>query len=120
VSTLGEHYFGHWRLVRDDDMHAPPTIGRVVHYQSHGSADGKFASLCRAAIITEVPHRWPDSYDRYNDIPNGTDGVWIVHLLVLNPGGMWHDQDVRLDPGRGRGTWHWPERLLQVAAPVPN
>lgn len=115
MSTFGEHYFGHWRLVRDDDStHAPPTIGRVVHYQSHGSSDGKFSSQCRAAIITEVPHRWPDSYDRHNDIVNGTDGVWVISLLVLNPGGMWHDQEVRYDAGRGRGTWHWPERLLQV------
>lgn len=78
-----------------------PSVGRVVHYVSHGSpvrADGTqaYASLCRAAIVTEV---------------HGGDDQ-VVGLCVLNPTGQFFDRSVEHDeddkPG---GTWHWPERI---------
>lgn len=31
-----------------------PSVGRIVHYVSRGSADGFFKPQCRAAIITVV------------------------------------------------------------------
>lgn len=75
-----------------------PSVGRIVHYRSHGSADGAYPPECRAAIITEVQ---PD-----------TD---LVGLAVLNPsgaffrpidgGGCAHDESLHHG-----GTWHWPER----------
>jgi len=83
-----------------------PTVGRTVHYVSHGTPpreDGTqaFPSACRAAIITEVA---TDS--------GILDG--LVGLCVLNPtgfffhsiadGGCTHSQSVHEG-----GTWHWPE-----------
>lgn len=77
-----------------------PSIGRVVHYMSRGSADGIFPPVCRAATISEVSA----------DLPG------LVGLVVLNPeglffhglraGGVWADEDEK----RG-GSWHWPERV---------
>lgn len=75
-----------------------PSVGRVVHYVSHGSPvlpDGTqmHKAECRAAIITAVP---------------ADDACW---LAVLNPTGMFFNQalydDRALPDG---GTWHWPER----------
>lgn len=74
-----------------------PTIGRVVHYLSHGSPvlpDGTqaYRSRCRAAVVTDL----------------GKDGI---SLAVLNPTGMFFDESVPADSFRSRGgTWHWPER----------
>jgi hypothetical protein len=79
-----------------------PTVGRIVHYVSHGTpprSDGSqtFTSQCRAAIVTEVGD---------ND---------IVGLCVVNPGGLFfhplaaggcHHQESE----RAGGSWHWPER----------
>jgi hypothetical protein len=82
-----------------------PTVGRIVHYVSHGTPlrpDGSqaFASECRAAIITEVDPEDPGA----------------VGLCVLNPTGQFFNRGVTQDEGdednKGRwgGTWHWPER----------
>ncbi len=74
-----------------------PSVGRVVHYVSRGSADGVFGRECRAAIITAVDQDNPEA---------------IVDLCVLNPGGMFFDRDVVSDEDEhGGGTWHWPERV---------
>ena len=98
-------------------MSQQPSVGRMVHYVSHGSpvrADGTqaFASRCRAAIITEV------------DDPNGANAdLGRVGLCVTNPTGLflhsladggsrYADDDQR--DGFGQlpgGTWHWPERV---------
>lgn len=79
-----------------------PTVGSPVHYQSHGSPvlpDGsqRYASECRAAIVTEV-----------------TDGH-TVGLCVLNPTGQFFSQGIVFDDDddpkqRAGGSWHWPER----------
>jgi hypothetical protein len=76
-----------------------PTVGRIVHYVSHGSpvrADGTqaYSSVCRAAIVTEA----------------GTSPVGIT-LCVLNPTGMFFSPDVWVDEEHhAGGSWHWPER----------
>lgn len=82
-----------------------PTIGRTVHYLSHGTPpreDGTQAhpSVCRAAMVTEVDEVQPDR----------------VGLTVLNPTGtFFHPLGVGgsvLDPTRtAGGSWHWPERV---------
>ncbi|MFI7073575.1 hypothetical protein [Micromonospora sediminicola] len=79
-----------------------PTVGRIVHYVSHGTpprSDGSqaFTAQCRAAVVTEVGD---------ND---------VVGLCVLNPtgqffhslaaGGCHHQENERAG-----GSWHWPER----------
>lgn len=94
-----------------------PSVGRVVHYVSHGTPvrpDGSqaYESQCRAAIITEVSN----------------DPCRSVSVAVLNPTGMFFNQAVPFEDARGLvyegdaesgpqpvqrtgGTWHWPERV---------
>ena len=101
-----------------------PSVGRIVHYVSRGSADGAYESECRAAIITAV---------------RGDSDV--VDLAVLNPTGLFFDCGTSYHDGKGHpgspdcpdnaihggpfrycpcgwtedakrgGTWHWPERV---------
>ncbi|MFE0036846.1 hypothetical protein [Streptomyces sp. NPDC059015] len=93
-----------------------PAVGRIVHYVSHGSPvlpDGsqRYEPTRRAAIIAAVP-------ELLSEGPNsGPEGyVPAVSLAVLNPTGMFFDQEVPYaDPagpaGLVGGTWHWPERV---------
>ena len=68
-----------------------PSIGRIVHYVSYGTPGGEYERECRAAVITKV------NTDRN------------VDLCVLNPTGLFFNQEVLFDtPGKG-GTWHWLE-----------
>lgn len=71
-----------------------PSIGRTVHYVSHGSKNGWYESAHRAAIVTEV---YPD-----------TDG--LIGICVLNPTGIFFCE-AEYDESCGPGTWHWPERV---------
>lgn len=78
-----------------------PSVGRIVHYVSRGSADGVYPAVCRAAVITATE-----------------ENSKTVSLCVLNPEGLFfnhnvfylaHDSDAY---GYERpGTWHWPERV---------
>lgn len=100
-----------------------PSVGRIVHYVSHGTPGGEYTQECRAAIITE------------------TDTSDTVGLAVLNPTGVFFNRTVPYDGGgetagatdcpnqlshgnpfrycacgwveasRTGGTWHWPERV---------
>ncbi|MFT3708050.1 MAG: hypothetical protein QM817_10375 [Archangium sp.] len=72
-----------------------PSIGRIVHYQAHGSPDGTHKSVPRAAIITIV----------HSD----TD----VGLCVLNPTGQFFNVHNELDESESPkgGTWRWPPRV---------
>lgn len=98
-----------------------PSVGRVVHYVSHGSPvrdDGSqaYASACRAAIVTEVP-------ELLSEQPN--DGT-TASLCVLNPTGQFFSQECPYDDGEitsgkdtslcdglgyNGGSWHWPARV---------
>jgi len=89
-----------------------PTVGRVVHYVSHGTPvnpDGSqaFTSECRAAIVTEVTEA------EVNEQNPAGDGTFrqAVGLAVLNPTGQFFNRGVLEDEdGHAGGTWHWPER----------
>lgn len=89
-----------------------PSIGRNIHYVSHGSPilpDGSqtYPSVCRAAVVTEV----------------GDGGR--VGVAVLNPAGVFFhslaDGGCAYDAWGGGaplsgaqpqgGSWHWPERV---------
>lgn len=92
-----------------------PTVGRIVHYVSHGTPpNGRgqqvYESQCRAAIVTDVPQYLPAAAEPLDGAPNGTDGLWCVALAVLSPQGAHFDQDVPNDPAVRPGSWHWPER----------
>lgn len=77
-----------------------PSVGRIVHYVSHGTPvreDGSqaYKSKCRAAIVTDVYR----------------DGEMIA-IVVFNPEGMFFNTTVNHDEeNHDGGTWHWPERV---------
>lgn len=71
-----------------------PSIGRIVHYQRRGSADGVFAPEPAAAIITVV-HR----------------DIATVGLAVLNPNGLYFNEDVPFAEVPTIGCWNWPPRV---------
>lgn len=64
-----------------------PTVGRMVYYFSFGTPNGKYPSTERAAIITAV----------HNDS--------CVDLCVLNPTGLFFNQNVV--QGSAPGKWDW-------------
>ncbi len=103
-----------------------PSVGRIVHYVARGSADGKFPSVCRAAIVTAVAE---------------PEQPLLLSFAVLNPTGLFFDEGIKYDDAQGTpgdpscpnaphtdqpfrycnrcdwsephlvgGTWHWPER----------
>jgi hypothetical protein len=104
-----------------------PSVGRVVHYVSHGTPGGEYGKECRAAIVTGLAGD-PNS-------PNK------VALAVLNPTGMFFNESVDYHEGAETpgdascpsasthgspfrycacgwveaslkgGSWHWPERV---------
>lgn len=80
-----------------------PSVGRIVHYVSHGSPvqpDGSqmYTATCRAAVISEV----------------GDDDA-VVGLCVLNPTGVFFrtlaEGGCHRDDEHTGGSWHWPERI---------
>ena len=74
-------------------MEQKPSVGRIVHYVSLGSKDGKFESECRAAIVTSV----------------GVNNQ--VSLTVFNPNGMYLNECSEHSEEAKGGTWHWPEKV---------
>jgi hypothetical protein len=85
-------------------VNTPPSVGRIVHYVSHGTPirpDGtqEYPSACRSAIITEVDVALDE-----------------VGLCVFNPTGLFFHP---LEPegclydetATEGGSWHWPERV---------
>jgi hypothetical protein len=84
-----------------------PSVGRVVHYVSHGTPvrpDGTqaFTSQCRAALVTDV----------HGMAPVPEHGVPYVSLAVFSPEGMYFNRHVLFDESGEQGaTWHWPERV---------
>lgn len=76
-----------------------PTVGRIVHYRSYGTPGGEYAPECRAAVVTKV---------YWNSVDSGIEEM--VSLAVLNPEGMFFNQDVPFSERPVGGTWHWPER----------
>lgn len=84
-----------------------PSVGRIVHYVSHGTPvqpDGTqaFTTQPRAAIITAVHDLDP--------VPE--HGVPYVDLCVLNPTGLFFNTECLYDESTAPagGTWHWPPR----------
>jgi hypothetical protein len=70
-----------------------PTIGRIVHYHSYGTPGGEYLSEPRAAIVTAT----------------STEGV--VSLAVLNPTGLFFNEDVPFAEEPRPGHWSWPPRV---------
>lgn len=89
-----------------------PTIGRMVYYKALGSADGKYPSKDRAAVITDV---------QSNEA--ATEGKELegyqVRLCVFNPEGLYFTP--WLDQGDKPGQWDWmPFQKDQAARMAPG
>lgn len=113
-----------------------PTVGRIVHYVSHGTPpreDGSqaFPSACRTALVTEVGawvsysaskdervdedgHRYRDTTARwyddacYLDVRTPTGGFF--NLCLYDAGGTSDTPGAPTALSYQGGTWHWPER----------
>ncbi len=68
-----------------------PSVGRIVHYHTRGSADGQFPPTVFASIITEVK--------------NPT----TVSLATFGPSGLRFETDVSM--GEEPGNWSWPAKV---------
>lgn len=79
-----------------------PSVGRVVHYQAHGSPNGEHKSLPRAAIITETVAENPDLE---------TLGPMTVSVCVLNPTGQYFNRLTPFSETPKSGHWNWPPRV---------
>lgn len=80
-----------------------PTVGRIVHYQSYGTPGGEYLPEPRAAIITEVG-RCEDHEFRVSGCPH-------VSVAVINPTGMFFNEDVPFAETPTPGHWNWPPRV---------
>lgn len=82
-----------------------PSVGRIVHYHSYGTPGGEYKSEPRAAIISEVVlgTLTREAYEFVGDYPE-------VGLAVLNPTGMFFNQNVPFSPDPKPGHWSWPPR----------
>ena len=69
-----------------------PSVGRVVHYQSYGTPGGEYLPEPRAAVITSVTE------DK-------------VGLAILNPTGMFFNENVPHAEEPTPGHWNWPPRV---------
>lgn len=81
-------------------MSSNPYVGEVVHYVSYGTPGGEYESQCRAAIVTEFANR--NEKGEVSNFP-------LVSLAVLNPTGMFFNQNLPYAPQgplKG-GTWHF-------------
>ncbi len=78
-----------------------PTVGRIVHYHSYGTPGGEYAPEARAAIVTAVAlvAENPDTY--------------VASLAVLNPTGMFFNEDVEFSESPKPGCWSWPPRTKE-------
>lgn len=86
-----------------------PSVGRIVHYRSHGTPGGEYTPACRAAVVTEVD----------------TADAGRIGLCAVNPGGLFFHPlasgGSRYDPAgddAAGGTWHWPERVETLPRPA--
>ncbi len=75
-----------------------PSIGRIVHYQSYGTPNGEFASLARAAVVTELAR------------VEGTNEL-VVGLCIMNPTGFFFNRGVSYSEEPKAGCWSWPPRV---------
>lgn len=110
-------------------MTQTPSVGRVVHYQSRGSADGVFLPEPRAALITAVhtsvtpngedwlgQRQYADTHFSHyagSDVDDDEVPEYItgVSLCVLNPTGMFFDEYVPYAEQPTGGHWSWPPRV---------
>ncbi|MET4095125.1 hypothetical protein [Arthrobacter sp. UYCu712] len=102
-------------------MTQQPSVGRIVHYHSYGTPGGEFRPEARAAIITAV--HWSDTADGEDwqgieqgveqpdsEIREAPDYIDSISLAVLNPTGMFFNENVPFSDVPAPGHWSWPPR----------
>lgn len=70
-----------------------PSVGRIVHYTSLGSADGKYPPEQQAAIITRVRE----------------DNKCCLHIFY--PTGNFDQDNTPFSEAYVRGHWSWPPQV---------
>jgi hypothetical protein len=95
-----------------------PSVGRIVHYHSYGTPGGEYRPEARAAIITAV--HWSDAADEEDwqgiEQPAASgddqaiDYIDSISLAVLNPTGMFFNENVPFSSVPAPGHWSWPPR----------
>lgn len=86
-----------------------PTIGRIVHYHSRGSADGVFKPEPRAAVVTGISSDVEIRQDGYGR----PFAVETISLAVLNPTGFFFNEKVPFSVEPRAGHWSWPPRTSE-------
>ena len=76
-----------------------PSVGRIVHYHTRGSADGVFPPTVFAALITEV----------CDSEASKAAGENCVSLVTFGPSGFRFENHVK--EGSEVGQWSWPPRI---------
>lgn len=82
-------------------MSQTPAVGRIVHYHSYGTPGGEFLPEPRAAIITAVR----------SIVPDHPELTQYASLAVLNPTGMFFNENVPYSAEPKPGHWSWPPRV---------
>ncbi|WP_213816243.1 hypothetical protein [Glaciihabitans sp. dw_435] len=106
-----------------------PSVGRTVHYQSYGTPGHEYLSQARAAIITEVhlsttpndedwldrrqyaEEYWSNYHNEMTTKEDVPEYIVNVSLCVLNPTGMFFDENVPFSVEPKPGHWSWPPRV---------
>lgn len=91
-----------------------PSVGRIVHYVSHGSPvrpDGSqaFTPECRAAIVAEAYPAAGGGLLSGGEVQE--QEAQQCALVVLNPTGLFFKDAAQDEHEHAGGTWHWPERV---------
>jgi hypothetical protein len=95
------------------DNQQRPSVGRIVHYVSHGTPvrdDGTqaFTKECRAAIVVDLQPAMGGGLLSGGEIQEYE--AQECALVVFNPTGVFIHDAAQDEDGHAGGTWHWPER----------
>lgn len=85
-----------------DGKLVPVTVCRTVIYTSYGTPGGEYASLARAAIVTQTAIEAPELRTK--------EKVGHVGLCILNPTGQFFNPSVPYSEKPKPGHWSWPPR----------
>ncbi|WP_415395180.1 hypothetical protein ACMTN4_07370 [Rhodococcus globerulus] len=82
-----------------------PTVGDIVHYQSYGTPGGEYLPEPRAAIITAASG--PTDPPLADEPPDS----FAVGLCILNPTGMFFNEEIAFAEVPTPGHWNWPPNV---------
>jgi hypothetical protein len=108
-----EHLAGGGDAATQRGRRQRPSVGSIVHYVSYGTPGGEYPSVCRAAVVTEVPDLGIDAKTMRPEDRELLPDV-LVGLAVLNPSGMFFPEAEYDGDGHRGGTWHWPEGAAEA------